>query len=75
MSLPPDYPLVATAGPSLGTSATWPVDMTEDGRSGSGENKGKGKGKEKEQVWEGMRFQVPGFHDEVFWECASLCAL
>jgi hypothetical protein len=51
-------------------SSTWPTKLTENG--GSGSAKGKGKGKEKEQVWEGMRFQVPGFHDEVFWECAFL---
>jgi len=30
---------------------------------------GNGKGKEKEKLWEGFVFEVPGFHDEVFWDC------
>jgi hypothetical protein len=29
---------------------------------------GNGKGKEKEPVWDGFMFEVPGFHDEVFWD-------
>jgi hypothetical protein len=39
------------------------------------EGRGKGKGKEGDvgvdKVWEGFHFEVPGFHDEVFWECRS----
>jgi hypothetical protein len=33
-----------------------------------GSGNGKGKGKEKEPVWDGFMFEVPGFHDEVFWD-------
>jgi len=33
-----------------------------------GSGNGKGKGKEKEPVWDGFIFEVPGFHDEVFWD-------
>ncbi len=36
---------------------------------GAGNERGSRKGKEKEKVWEGFEFEVPGFHDEVFWEC------
>ena len=32
----------------------------------------KGKGRAKDPVWEGFVFEVPGFHDEVFWDCACL---
>ncbi|WWD19001.1 hypothetical protein CI109_103458 [Kwoniella shandongensis] len=28
----------------------------------------KGKAKEEDPVWEGFTFEVPGFHDEVFWD-------
>lgn len=38
------------------------------GHNGNGSGKGKGKGKEKEPVWDGLIFEVPGFHDEVFWD-------
>lgn len=31
--------------------------------------KGKGKATERERVFEGMVWEVPGFHDEVFWDC------
>ncbi len=39
---------------------------------GAGNERGSRKGKEKEKVWEGFEFEVPGFHDEVFWECESV---
>lgn len=32
----------------------------------------KGKGKEREKAFEGMVWEVPGFHDEVFWDCECL---
>ena len=35
---------------------------------GHASSKDKGKGKEKEPIWEGFIFEVPGFHDEVFWD-------
>jgi hypothetical protein len=34
----------------------------------SGKGKEKGKEKEVDGIWEGFTFDVPGFHDEVFWE-------
>jgi hypothetical protein len=34
------------------------------------DGKGKGKEKAREKVFEGMVWEVPGFHDEVFWDCA-----
>jgi hypothetical protein len=57
LSLPANYPLAA---------------CVTDGGAGGARISGTGKGKEREQVWDGMRFEVPGFHDEVFWECRSL---
>jgi hypothetical protein len=41
---------------------------------------GNGKGKERQrdrertddEIWRGFKFHVPGFHDEVFWECKSM---
>ena len=32
---------------------------------------GKGKEKAEEGIWKGFKFEVPGFHDEVFWDCKS----
>ena len=40
----------------------------EDGPWRIGSTNGKGKGKEKEPIWEGFMFEVPGFHDEIFWD-------
>lgn len=28
-----------------------------------------GKGDTSKGIWEGFKFDVPGFHDEVFWDC------
>lgn len=42
--------------------------MSQTGLLKIGSGNGKGKGKEKEPVWDGFMFEVPGFHDEVFWD-------
>jgi hypothetical protein len=42
--------------------------MSQTGLLRIGSGNGKGKGKEKEPVWDGFMFEVPGFHDEVFWD-------
>jgi hypothetical protein len=36
--------------------------------SGNGVGNGKGKEKEREPIWDNFVFEVPGFHDEVFWD-------
>jgi hypothetical protein len=58
LAFPPDQPLPRPVNPEdhwrIGTGAT-PTN-------------GKGKGKEKEPIWEGFIFEVPGFHDEIFWD-------
>ncbi|ORY35616.1 cyclin-dependent protein kinase regulator [Naematelia encephala] len=41
--------------------------MNVAGPSRFGSN-GKGKEKERDPVWNGFSFEVPGFHDEVFWD-------
>ena len=45
-------------------------DITGDMWRIGGSGNGKGKGKEK--IWEEFEFEVPGFHDEVFWDCDFL---
>jgi len=42
--------------------------VQEEGSWRLGSTNGKGKGKEKEPIWEGFIFEVPGFHDEIFWD-------
>jgi hypothetical protein len=42
--------------------------MSQAGLLKLGSGNGKGKEKEKEPVWDGFMFEVPGFHDEVFWD-------
>lgn len=56
LSFPADKPLpIDTPGSS---SSRYPLGLDR-----------KGKGKEREKVFEGMVWDVPGFHDEVFWDC------
>ena len=65
LSLPPDQPLTPEE-----KVAPW-RDEPEPWRIGLGpSSSAKGKGKE-EDIWEGFQFKVPGFHDEVFWDCGS----
>ncbi|WRT68355.1 uncharacterized protein IL334_005331 [Kwoniella shivajii] len=60
LNLPADQPFKIR--PSLGSASDWQL--------GDGQRKQSSKGKEKEQdpIWDGFKFDVPGFHDEVFWE-------
>lgn len=55
---------------SLPADQPFPVELDAEG---SGDmwriGAGNGKGNQKERVWEGFQFEVPGFHDEVFWDC------
>jgi hypothetical protein len=59
---------------SLPADRSLPVDHGAEGnglwRIGGDSSIGSGKGKEKDigKVWEGFMFEVPGFHDEVFWD-------
>lgn len=72
LSLPADQPL-GSIGPDSGPSRL----------EGNGANSAssiyeapsvKGKEKERSPIWDGFMFEVPGFHDEIFWECTSwLC--
>lgn len=60
-----------------GGSDSWNEKDSADGRRRGVQGNGKGKGKEREreragtddEIWRGFKFNVPGFHDEVFWEC------
>lgn len=67
LSLPSALPLASLVGDSGadGSNAEAGPSRHTTLMSGNGTRKGK----EREAVWEGMKFEVPGFHDEVFWEC------
>lgn len=60
LSLPADQPFP--------TDAAGPSRLGGAGYNGAG---GSGKGKERDTLWDGFMFEVPGFHDEVFWDCES----
>jgi hypothetical protein len=60
LSHPADKPF--PRGPSH-TEGLWRI-----GGNHNVNGQGKGKGKEREPVWDGFVFEVPGFHDEVFWD-------
>lgn len=67
LAIPADQPLPIDALAALGgpSSSRYAMGM-----------EGKGKGKARERAFEGMVWEVPGFHDEVFWDCEpklSLC--
>ncbi|GFZ49440.1 hypothetical protein JCM24511_07560 [Saitozyma sp. JCM 24511] len=57
LSLPADQPFP--------TDAAGPSRLGGAGYNGAG---GSGKGKERDTLWDGFMFEVPGFHDEVFWD-------
>lgn len=60
LAFPSDQPLPLPRSAQSQEDGSW--------RIGSTNGKGKGKGKEKEPIWEGFIFEVPGFHDEIFWD-------
>jgi hypothetical protein len=61
LSLPADQLFPIAAHQSEAGSEQWHIGL---GHGMNGKTKGKGKGKE----WDGFMFEVPGFHDEVFWD-------
>ncbi|WVF72763.1 hypothetical protein IAT40_007581 [Kwoniella sp. CBS 6097] len=77
LNLPPDQPF-RISPLSLGSTSSSSSErgwQLGDGQriqaqlQADANGNGKGKGKEEEDpVWEAFDFQVPGFHDEVFWE-------
>ena len=60
--------LTARINHLLSHPADKPFPISQAGLLKFGTGNGKGKGKEKEPVWDGFMFEVPGFHDEVFWD-------
>ena len=60
--------LTARVNHLLSHPADKPFPISQAGLLKVGTGNGKGKGKEKEPVWDGFMFEVPGFHDEVFWD-------
>ncbi|KAK8854851.1 hypothetical protein IAR55_003590 [Kwoniella newhampshirensis] len=58
LTLPPNQPFRMSNMASASTAAWHPSNGSKD----------KGKAKEQGPVWEGFTFEVPGFHDEVFWD-------
>ena len=60
--------LTARINHLLSHPADKPFPIPQTGLLKIGTGNGKGKGKEKEPVWDGFMFEVPGFHDEVFWD-------
>lgn len=43
--------------------------MAASSNSAGSSPSAKGKEREQDPVWDGFMFEVPGFHDEIFWEC------
>lgn len=78
LSLPPDRPLplplpLPSPVPSQDTDLNGIIAGAGSSSTASvGGATVKGKERAREAVWEGMEFQVPGFHDEVFWECTFI---
>ena len=68
LSLPADQLLSTNSGSSTQREdEPWRIGL---GLGNGSSNGGNGKGKEKEAgVWDGFKFTVPGFHDELFWDC------
>jgi hypothetical protein len=58
LAFPPDQPFPRSANPE----GHWRIG------TGTTSTNGNGKGKGKEKIWEGFVFEVPGFHDEIFWD-------
>ncbi|ORX38608.1 putative cyclin-dependent protein kinase regulator [Kockovaella imperatae] len=73
LSLHADQPLASPSTASSSKSASKPWgDEPEPWRIGLGNGQSTAKGKDKAEdqdgIWKGFRFEVPGFHDEVFWD-------
>jgi hypothetical protein len=68
LSLPPDQSFSADLD-SASEDGMWRIGggVQQGTSNGSYASKGKGKGKGKGKAWEGFMFEVPGFHDEIFW--------
>jgi hypothetical protein len=67
LSLPPGFNLSAalTSSEIKGEGGHgWRIGMG----AGAGEKNGKGKGKTSSALWTDFKFEVPGFHDEIFWD-------